>query len=555
MRFRPLAPLVPLVLLPFVLAARAHADRLVTHDGRVLELEKARPLPDGSYQLVFESGVIQCPREFVASVEIEGDMADYVPASEDERRKLADGYVRYRGKWLSKAAYQVELGREAERTRARTAEFAAHASFYDGWEKETKRFQLKSNTSPELLDFYAELLEGYYDLMDQRLGIDPSPALKKTKMKVSIYKSRPEFTELTGQEPEVAGYFSPSEGELHFYHDYENPAESEATALHEGTHLLTFLIEPQAYPCIWINEGVAEYFSAATIERGRRGKLEIRTGEPLLERLLTVQQAIADGSYIPLETLFSIPEDDFDAFAYAHAWSFVYFLNTARPEYEKAFKRFFKDLYTIAKGVAFQLEETDDRHGGIKIVPAPEVRRLLLAKLGLKDAVALEAEWKAFVSGIPIDAPLARLRRAFETLYSAEEPEDMQRAMEDVAAALQGGVHDPQAFALRGTLELILTGDDEKAIADYRRAVELAPLHAVHRSNLGQLLAGLSLQAAGVTVYQDEDETEELSGSEEALIEAEQQLGLACELDPENESIQASRTTFLDLLQARVQGK
>jgi hypothetical protein len=545
-----------LVLVPLFLSApAAHADRLVTKDGRILEVRKARVLSDGSYQLVFESGEIACPREFVASVEIEGDMSDYVPANEDEKKKLADGYVRFRGKWLSKVAYQNELAKEAERTKARTAELAAHAKFYDGWEQETKHFQLKSNTSPELLAHYAELLETYYEMMDQRVGIDPSPSLKKTKMKVSVYKSRPEFTELTKMEPQVAGFFSPSEGELHFYHDYETPSESEWVALHEGTHLLTFLIEPQADPCIWINEGVADYFGSATITRNKKGKLEIKTGELLLERVLTVQQAIEDGSYIKLEELFTTPNADFEAFEYAHAWSFVYFLNNARPEYEKAFKKFFKELYTIGKGVAFTLEERNDRFGGVKIVPPAEVRRLLLEKLGKKDAVALEDEWKAYIAAIPIDAPRARLRRAQETVFSAEDREDIEQALEDIEAALAGGVSDPPAFALRGTLRLILTGQADDSAADYRRAIELAPLNAVYRANLAQILAGLSLRAGGLTVLQSKGDGEELSGSETALVEAELQFGLAGELDPTNEAIAKSRTTFLDLLQAKSSGK
>ena len=59
-----------------LLASPAAADRLITNDGRILDVKKARELPDGSYQLVFESGEITCPKRFVASVEIEGDMSD-----------------------------------------------------------------------------------------------------------------------------------------------------------------------------------------------------------------------------------------------------------------------------------------------------------------------------------------------------------------------------------------------------------------------------------------------------------------------------------------------
>jgi hypothetical protein len=528
-----------------VLAPAALADRLVTHDGRILEVKKARELPDGNYHLIFEGGEIVCPKHFVASVEIEGDMSDYVPQNEDEKKKLAQGYVRYRGKWLSKPAYETELARTAELSRARTADLAAHAEFHDGWTKETKHFRLQSNTSPEVLERYAELLETYYDLMDQRVGIDPSPTLKKTKMRVSIYKSRAEFAELTDAPPEWAGFFDPNLGELHFYHDYQTPSESEGTALHEGTHLLTFLIEPQADPCIWINEGVADYFGSARITRDKKGKLDIRVGELLIERVLTVQQAMSDGSYIPLEKLFVVPDEEFEAFEYAHAWSFVYFLNKARPEYEKAFKRFFRELYSIAKGVAFELE------GRMKIVPRAEVRRLLLERLGIKDVAKIEAEWKSFITAIPIDAPRARFLRGLETMYTAEDRDEIKLALQDLDDAAEGGVEDPYLFWARGTLRLFVKGDRKATIEDYRKAVVLAPLQGTFRATLAGLLSGVMLVMPGVLLEYEDDEAMTLVADDEALSEAEGLYNLACELEPDNEDLRSARDTFLDLLQKK----
>ena len=85
-----------------LLSAPAIADRVITDDGRVIQPKKARP-KDGGYLLEFEMGEI-----FVAdpsrlkAVEIEGDMAEYVPQNEDEKTKLAQGFVRFQGKWLSK---------------------------------------------------------------------------------------------------------------------------------------------------------------------------------------------------------------------------------------------------------------------------------------------------------------------------------------------------------------------------------------------------------------------------------------------------------------------
>ena len=539
-------------LLLATLAAPVSADRLITNDGRILEVKKARQTPDGQYRLLFESGEIACPSQFIASVEIEGDMSDYVPANEDEQKKLTEGYVRYRGRWLGKAAYQAELAKQSELTKARTAEIAAHAKFYDGWTKETKHFRIQSNTSPEVLAYYAELLETYYDLMDQRVGIAPSPMLKKTKMKVSVYRSRAEFTELTKPAPGVAGFFNFVDGELHFYHDYQDPSVSDWVALHEGTHLLTFLIEPQARPWIWINEGVADFFGAATIARDKRGKLAITPGQLSLERVLTVQLAMADGSYIPLEKLFTLSREEFQAFEYAHAWSFVYFLNTAKSEYEKAFKKFFKAFYTIAKGVAFDLEEGGgNKYGSWKIVPPTEVRRLLLDTLGVKDVGRLEEEWKAFISGIQIDAPRARFKRGLQALQFSAGKDTLPRALEDLDAAIQGGVDDPRAFWARGTLQLILKGDYKKTIEDYRQAVERAPLQAGYRFSLAQMLAGFSLRTPSLTVLRQADDQEQLKGTDEQLSEAETLFGLACEFEPENELLRTTRNTFLDLLQKK----
>jgi len=536
------------------IASLAHADRLITHDGRILEVKKARQLPDGDYQLLFESGEITCPERFVASVEIEGDMSDYVPANEDEKKKLAQGYVRYRGKWLSKPAYEAELARTAELSKARTAEIAAHSRFHDGWSKETKHFQIQSNTSPEILDYYAELFENYYDLMDQRVGIDLSPSLKKAKTRVNVYRSWQEFNALTKPAPGVAGFFSPLAGELHFFHDYQDTSVSNWIALHEGTHLLTFLIEPQALPCIWINEGVADYFGSAKIGRNKKGKLEIQPGQLSLERVLTVQQAIADGSYIPLEKLFFVPREEFQDFQYAHAWSFVYFLNTARPEHEKGFKKFFKDFYTIAKGVAFEVDESGgNQFGSWKEVPPKEVRRLLLEKLGVKDVAKLEEEWKTYVAGIEIDGARARFLRGLKILQraSAPKPEEIQSAFDDLDAAIDGGVDDPRAYWARGTLLFFVKGNFEAAVQDYRKAVELAPLEGVYRATLAGMLSGVILIMPGYSAEAGTDAAKRLSRSDEALSEAETLYGLACELAPENESLRGARDTYLDLLQEK----
>src|SRR5690606_13147053 len=127
-----------------------------------------------------------------------------------EREKLAQGYVKYRGRWMSRAGYQEELRKQTEASKKRTAELAEHSDWSSAWEKETAHFRVRSNTSPELLAYYAELMETFYQLMDERIGIDPSPSLKRTKMQVNVYKSHEEFQALAQPgSASVLGFFSP----------------------------------------------------------------------------------------------------------------------------------------------------------------------------------------------------------------------------------------------------------------------------------------------------------------------------------------------------------
>jgi hypothetical protein len=197
------------LLVAAALAPLAFADRVITNDNRVIEVKKARE-KDGGYVLQFEHGEIVLPdKKLVKAVEIEGDMSEYVPQNDDEKQKLAQGFVKYRGRWLSKPAYADELAKQAAESKRRADDIASHADWSNAWSKETKHFIVNSNTSPELLDYYCELLETYYGMMDDRFGIKPSPSLARTKMTVNIFKSKKDFTRVAQPGgPVVLGYFN-----------------------------------------------------------------------------------------------------------------------------------------------------------------------------------------------------------------------------------------------------------------------------------------------------------------------------------------------------------
>lgn len=522
-----------MVVALLALAEVAPADRVITEDGRIVTPLKARKEGDG-YHLTFENGEILVPNaERIKAIEIEGDMSDYVPKSDDEREKLANGYVRYRGKWLSKPAYQAELNREHKGAKERADFIAEHSDWHNCWSAETQHLIVKSNTSPEILRYYCDLLEAYYKLMNKRIGINPTPSYRRKKMTVNIYKNMEEFHKLNagGAGGGVLGYFWSYDDTLNFFHEYSEPSLTDWVALHECTHLLTFLVDQQYAPQIWLNEAVADYFGSADIEIDDKGRITITPGKLQTDRILTVQQAIKDEKDTKLADLFFIDRDAFDGFQYAHAWSFVYFLNNHDGgKYAVGFWKFFKDLYTRQKGLEYQPVVGGGQTGAAFQARPEDIRDYLLKKIGVKEVAQLEDEWKAFVKAVPIESAEARMKRGLHAVRMFRHDE-IDQAIEDLTAAIDAGVTDPRAWAARGRA-LARKGRAADGVKDLERAVEMDPLSAAFRYELSRLQAGYSYSfsgGGGIRVS--------TSGDDKTLNDpaAKAQAGLAMELDPEND--------------------
>jgi hypothetical protein len=517
------------------LASVSRADRLVTTDGRVIEVKKAREAGD-NYELVFAAGTVVVPKKHVTSVEIEGDMSDYVPKDDKERDFLAKGFVRHQGKWLSKPAFEEALAKAAEARRKRLEELAKRSNFDNGWTLETKHFQWRSNTSPAVLQRYVDLLEAFYDLMDTRIGIKPSPSLARTKMQVNVFKRQKEMIQHAGDEDideSVLGYFSSYEQSLNFFHDYKDPARSEVTALHECTHLLTYLVEPDYLPQIWINEGVADFFGSCNVSVNK-GKTTLVPGRLEEDSILTVQQAIAEKKHVPLDTLMLKDREEYDGFHYAHGWSLVYFLQNS-PKYAKPFNKLFKDLYGLDLKEAKEeiLNAGDDDKSGLRKRYQPaDVRDALVKRLGVKDLATLEKEWLEYVGAVQIEGPRARFLRGYSTVFSGG---DLKQARADLEAALAGGYVTPDVHWALGYTRL-LGGDGKEAVLEFRKSVELDPLDAVYRADL----------AWGLTGWWGPD-SGKLDAPKEVQDEALLLFGLAAELDPENDEFAELARGFAEI--------
>jgi hypothetical protein len=126
------------------------------------------------------------------------------------------------------------------------------------------------------------------------------------------------------------GVFVSSDSRLAAHMEGRTVEEVLRTLYHEGFHQFMFCAVSRDCP-IWLNEGLAEYFSEATWNG--HGFV---TGLVPMGRLLTVQEAVRQGSYVPFRRLFAMPLATWvsdcrgDAHTanlyYCEAWSIVQFL-------------------------------------------------------------------------------------------------------------------------------------------------------------------------------------------------------------------------------------
>ena len=183
-----------------------------------------------------------------------------------------------------------------------------------------------------------------------------------------------------------------------------------------------------------------------------------------------------------------------------------------------------------------------------------EVRRLLLKKLGKKDTASLEAEWKAFIAAIPIEAPEARFKRAYrQVMYGIGE--DSDEAMADLDFAIDNGFDDPRAYWARGRLRTFKAGlRSGEAVSDFKKAIELDPLNAAYRFDLAQALSGhiFSLRVGNMSITLSSDDNDSLRGSDEDLAAAKVEFGLAMALDPESDLYAETFEHYMSMYEKRM---
>jgi tetratricopeptide (TPR) repeat protein len=143
-----------------------------------------------------------------------------------------------------------------------------------------------------------------------------------------VFRSRQEFDQFKplyqGKPAELAGYFQPGD-DVNYIAIPLEPGEPLYSVFHEYVHLFVKDNLPNAP--LWLNEGLAEFYSTAAIGSG-----EATIGAPIASyvRLLRASELL------PLKTLFSVNSDsahyherDKRGIFYAESWALVHYLMSA----------------------------------------------------------------------------------------------------------------------------------------------------------------------------------------------------------------------------------
>jgi len=143
-----------------------------------------------------------------------------------------------------------------------------------------------------------------------------------------VFRSRQEFDQFKplyqGKPAELAGYFQPGD-DVNYIAIPLEPGEPLYSVFHEYVHLFVKDNLPNAP--LWLNEGLAEFYSTAAIGSG-----EATIGAPIASYV----RLLRSSELLPLKTLFSVNNDsahyhdrDKRGIFYAESWALVHYLMLA----------------------------------------------------------------------------------------------------------------------------------------------------------------------------------------------------------------------------------
>ena len=467
LRVGALGLLLAIVSLPSV----ARADVLVLKDGRIIEREKMARAEKG-IEVHFENGVIVVPHAAIEDAVL-SEPPPSAEVSEEDQAKLAEGLVRYKGRWIKKERFEGILAKELEARREEVAKLKHHSLWRNRHKTTTKHFKFEYTVAPFVYEYYEEVMEAYYKAFAKAWKVKQPKDLGK--LVVCFYTDRKAFHRTGGAPRGALGYFRFVKPlELNFYYNRVDPEQTEQVMYHEANHYLQKLLDPEFSMPHFPGESIAEYYGSSRYDPETK---KLTTGHILDGRLTEVKTDIARGEMMDLKAM--ILADGMYQH-YTWGWTLAHFLMNDK-RYAKNFKKFVKGL-AFDKKVARVPQQSN-----LKTVVPAEVYRYFVETLKLEDDAgvkALEAEWHDYIQNTLKSTSSRGLELAADSASRVGRPIRAKRLYRE---AIEAGSERPQTFFGYGEL-LRRDGKISEAIKMFRKAIELEPLEAEFYAELGRAL-------------------------------------------------------------------
>jgi tetratricopeptide (TPR) repeat protein len=452
----------------FALGAPGQAsDTLCLKDGRIFD-DVVLQRGEGVILVKFENGQASVPLDRVLECVIENDTA-FVPATEEEKQKVAEGLVLFEGKWVKPAERDARLKKLVAEKRETVEKLKQSRLWRNRIVAETKDFTVEYTVPTPVFADCSERMEAYFAEFVKRWKIKKPRDL--AKLKVRFYAEPDDFYQVTGMPRGVLAFFEPVEPpyRLQFYYDRLDPMGVERDMLHEFGHYIQKLVDTGfSYPH-WPGESLAEYYSTASYDPATK-KITI---EPVVleERLIEIQRDIEEGERVGLEELIRNGNKG-EYHDYTWGWSLVYFL-MSKPETAKKFEDFYLGL---ARSRSVSREGVSAlKNYRADYVEGEEMLASFKKEMGLKrdsDVRALEIAWHDALQDDMRVTSSRGLARAAQMARRFDRKHRAKRLYEEAIAA-----GDATALTHHRYAELLEDMDEHAAAREHwAKAVELDPL-------------------------------------------------------------------------------
>jgi tetratricopeptide (TPR) repeat protein len=442
------------------------SDTLCLKDGRIFDhvvLQRG----EGAILVKFQNGQVSVPLEKVLECVIENDTG-FVPGTEEEKQKVAEGFVLFQGKWLRPAERDARVKKLLDEQRAAVEKLKQSRQWRNRIVAESKTFSVEYTVPPPVIESSLERMEAYYAEFVKRWKIKRPRELGK--LKVRFYADPEDFYQITGVSRGVLAFFEPVEPpyRLQVYYDRLDPVRTEQVMLHEFGHYLQKLVDTEFRYPHFPGESLAEYFSTAVLDPATK-KLTIEP-QVLEDRLIEIQRDIEEGKWIDLEQL--IRGDEHPYYDYTWGWSLIHFL-MRQPETEKKFENFYLGL---ARGRGVEREGVSIlKNTRLSVVDGEEVLGTFKKEMGLKkdaDLRALQTQWYDYVRD---ELAVTSSRGLARAAYKANLGGRQHRAKRLYEEAISAG--DADALTHHRYAELLDEMDETAGAREHwAKAVELDPL-------------------------------------------------------------------------------